>query len=80
MLVNFSHPKASRAHRAEGKCIKGFGEKSKKKENTTTFRRKREENIKVNLRATQWSCMTWVDMAQGSNESLGSIKCWETRE
>jgi hypothetical protein len=53
-------------------------------------RRRREDNIKMDLREIGWGGMDWIDLAQDRDQwkallntvmnLSGSIKCWEIRE
>jgi hypothetical protein len=64
----------------ENRCIQGFGGRLEGKTPLgRSFRRKWEDNIKMNLQELEWGVMDWIDLAQDSckcgNDLSSSIKC-----
>jgi hypothetical protein len=49
----------------EDECIQDFGGKARRKKTTRKiYTRRWEDDIKIDLRETEWSDMDWVHLAQ----------------
>jgi len=65
--------KAGGRHRGQERHIKGFGGETWRKEKIVRPRRRREDNIKVNIQEIGYE-VEWTDMAHDSDKCLVVVK------
>jgi hypothetical protein len=52
----------------EEECIYNIGGKARRKETTGKTRRSWVDNMKMDLRETEWDAAVWIDLAQNKDQ------------